>query len=116
MANFVNVSYLLNWDGMADTTKYIRISASQIGQMIRDGQIAIAWKSSADPNKEIVEDIIGCVSVELIRPSIGDLGLLTCHTAHRGAGVGQQLVEFAEDWARSLGAEEMQLEILIPDG
>ncbi|EHK25074.1 uncharacterized protein TRIVIDRAFT_143676 [Trichoderma virens Gv29-8] len=116
MAGFINRSYHSNYDGLVDTKKHIRTSASELSQKIRDHQIAIAWKPSSDPDKEIAEDIIGCVSIELIGPSMGNLGLLTCHLEHRGTRVGQQLMEFAESWARSLGAEEMQLEILVPDG
>ncbi|KAL7945053.1 hypothetical protein V8C42DRAFT_345465 [Trichoderma barbatum] len=116
MASFINHSYHSNYDGLVDTSKHTRTSASELSQKIRNHQIAIAWKSKSDLEKEIAEDIIGCVGVELIGPNTGNLTLLTCHLEHRGTRVAQQLMEFAEDWARGLGADEMQLEILVPDG
>lgn len=116
MTTFINRSYHSNYDGLVDTKKHIRTSASELSQKILSGQIAIAWKPSSDPDKEIAEDVIGCVSIELIGPDVTSLGLLTCHLEHRGTRIGQQLMEFAEDWAKRLGAEEMQLEILVPDG
>ncbi|KAL7957723.1 hypothetical protein V8C34DRAFT_285080 [Trichoderma compactum] len=116
MAGFINRSYNSNYDGLVNTKKHIRIYASQLSQKILSGQMAIAWKPSSDPDQEIAEDVIGCVSIELIGPGVASLGLLTCHLEHRGTRVGQQLIEFAENWAKRLGAEEMQLEVLVPDG
>ncbi|KAL7939390.1 hypothetical protein V8C35DRAFT_286516 [Trichoderma chlorosporum] len=116
MTGFINHSYHANYDGLVDTKKHIRISAPELSQKIRNRQIAIAWKPSSDPDKEMAQDVIGCVSIEVIEPKLASLGLLTCHLEHRGTRVGQQLMEFAEEWARILTAKEMQLEILVPDG
>lgn len=58
--------------------------------------------------------LIGCVRVQSIDASTGEFGMLVASPAHRGAGIGRELVAYAERWARSRGLATMQLELLVP--
>jgi ribosomal protein S18 acetylase RimI-like enzyme len=40
--------------------------------------------------------------------------MLVADPAHRGTGVGRELVRFAERWSRKQGLSTMQLEVLVP--
>jgi ribosomal protein S18 acetylase RimI-like enzyme len=40
--------------------------------------------------------------------------MLVADPAHRGQGVGRELVRFAERWSREQGSDTMQLEVLVP--
>jgi GNAT superfamily N-acetyltransferase len=40
--------------------------------------------------------------------------MLAVDPARRGAGIGRELVGFAERWAHDQGLERMQLELLVP--
>ncbi|PRY23877.1 acetyltransferase (GNAT) family protein [Pseudosporangium ferrugineum] len=82
-----------------------RTSEADLAGLIALGEIAVARLSG---------DLAGLVRVQQLSPTLGEFGLLVAATEHKGAGVGRELVRFAEDRARGLGLPGMQLELLVP--
>jgi GNAT superfamily N-acetyltransferase len=50
----------------------------------------------------------------LLDDQLGEFGMLVADPAHRGTGIGRDLVSFSEDWCRRQGRAVMQLELLAP--
>jgi N-acetylglutamate synthase-like GNAT family acetyltransferase len=73
--------------------------------LIATGQIAVARAG---------ERIVGAVRVQRLDTGEGELGMLVADPAHRGTGVGRELIRFAERWSRERGLGTMQLEVLVP--
>ena len=62
--------------------------------LIATGQIAVARAG---------ERIVGAVRVQRLDTGEGELGMLVADPAHRGTGVGRELIRFAERWSRERG-------------
>ncbi|GAA4556061.1 GNAT family N-acetyltransferase [Planotetraspora kaengkrachanensis] len=83
----------------------VRTTADEVGELIGAGQIAVA---------RLDGQIVGCVRVRSLDDGVGEFGMLAAHPAHRGTGVGRELVRFAERTSRARGIATMQLELLVP--
>jgi len=59
-------------------------------------------------------EIVGSVRIQRLDERTGEFGMLVADPAHRGVGVGRELVRFAERECRAAGARAMQLELLVP--
>jgi GNAT superfamily N-acetyltransferase len=104
LAELVNLSYAASekgmWlDGAARTTP------ADVAQLARDGKLAVA---------RLGERIVGCIRVEGIDEKAAEFGMLAADLEHRGAGIGRELVRFAEDRSRGAGFATMRLELLVP--
>ena len=82
-----------------------RTSAGEIVELTRAGQIAVA---------RVGDQVVGCVRVQRLDERTGEFGMLCADPAHRGIGIGRELVRFAEGNARADGVSAMQLELLEP--
>ncbi len=82
-----------------------RTTTDEMRQMIAAEEIAVAWDSG---------EVVGCVRIQQLEGGIGEFGMLVTDPSRRGGGVGRQLIDFAEDVARSRGSTIMQLELLQP--
>lgn len=58
--------------------------------------------------------VVGCVRVHRRSETMWGFGMLAAARDAHGTGVGRTLVAAAEQLARSAGAFEMQLELLVP--
>jgi GNAT superfamily N-acetyltransferase len=58
--------------------------------------------------------IVGCVRIQRLDEGTGEFGMLAADPAHRGVGVGRELVGFVERKCRADGLATMQLELLVP--
>jgi GNAT superfamily N-acetyltransferase len=85
-------------DGVQRTTPEV------MSELIAAEQIALA---RAD------QGIVGAVRFRRLDAGHSELGMLVADPAHRGRGVGRELVWFAERWSREQGLD-MQLEVLVP--
>jgi ribosomal protein S18 acetylase RimI-like enzyme len=104
LAALVNSVYALAEEGLwADGTP--RTTPERMAALIAAGQIAIAWAG---------ERIVGAVQIQRLDTGEGEFGMLVADPAHRGRGVGRELVRFAERWSREQGLDTMQLEVLVP--
>jgi len=104
VADLVNVVYAdaergLWQEGVERTT------AEQMGAIIRDGELAAA---------RLDGELVGAVRLQRLDADLGELGMLVASPERRGAGIGRELVAFAEQWAREQGLRRMQLELLVP--
>lgn len=122
-----------------------RTSTAKVADLIRGGEVAVAYRhdhpvqqqqqqsdlatSTQSPNsKEPIAIILGCVQITQHGPKLFEFGMLAVDPAIRGAGIGRQLVHFAESHARRLGIPSrkgnglrnssssfrMQLHLLVP--
>ena len=82
-----------------------RVTRSELADLIRAGEIAVARRSGV---------IVGCVRVQRLDEATGEFGMLTADPAHRGIGIGRELMRFAERRNRAQGVGTMQLELLVP--
>ena len=100
----VNRVYAVAEEGLwADGTP--RTTPAEMAGLIAAGQIAVARAK---------EQIVGAVRIQRLDTGEGELGMLVADPAHRGTGVGRELVRFAERWSREQGLDTMQLEVLVP--
>jgi GNAT superfamily N-acetyltransferase len=86
-------------DGSARTT------ADEVRELIGAGEIAVA---------RLGGEIVGCVRVRHLDGGVGEFGMLAADPAHRGMGIGRELVRFAERASRERGLAVMRLELLVP--
>jgi N-acetylglutamate synthase-like GNAT family acetyltransferase len=82
-----------------------RTTTTEIRELIAAEEIALARTGP---------QVVGCVRIQQLEDRVGEFGLLAAHPAHRGEGVGRELVRFAEALSRQRGLEIMQLELLAP--
>lgn len=110
---------------------YQRVSREEMQQIIRAGELAVAYlpappppkASSALPNHgsaKLDRRAIGCIRIRRLPGTdlpTGELGLLAIDPSCRGGGMGRDMVAFAESHCRSdLGLTVMRLELLVPVG
>ena len=104
LAALVNSVYAVAEEGLwADGTS--RTTPEEMAELIAAGQIAVA---RAD------EWIVGAVRVQRLDTGEAEFGMLVTDPAHRGKGVGRELIRFAERWSQERGLDRMQLEVLVP--
>lgn len=104
LAGLVNRVYAVAEEGLwADGAP--RTTPAEMAELIAAGQIAVARAE---------ERIVGAVRIQRLDSSEGELGMLVADPAHRGTGVGRELVRFAERWGSEQGLGTMQLEVLVP--
>jgi GNAT superfamily N-acetyltransferase len=82
-----------------------RTTTREVAELTRAGEIAVATLN---------ERVVGCVRVRRLEDGTGEFGMLAADPAHRGIGIGRDLVRFAEGKCRDEGATVMQLELLVP--
>jgi ribosomal protein S18 acetylase RimI-like enzyme len=82
-----------------------RTSAAEIVQLTRAGQIAVARMGG---------QVVGCVRLQRLDERTGEFGMLCADPAHRGIGIGRELVRFVERKSYADGVSAMQLELLVP--
>ncbi|MDA0632398.1 GNAT family N-acetyltransferase [Nonomuraea sp. MCN248] len=82
-----------------------RTSTEEMAALIGAGEIAVARLDGR---------IVGAVRVRRLESGEAEFGMLATDPAHRGAGIGSRLVDFAEQLGRERGAEVMRLELLAP--
>ena len=88
------------WQGSTDRT-----SAGEVAGFVRAGEIAVA---------RVDGDFAGSVRLQRLNETTGEFGMLAADPARRGAGIGRELVRFAERVSRDAGCRRMQLELLVP--
>ena len=82
-----------------------RVSTDAVAAIVANGEMAVA---------RLEGRIVGSVRVRTLDPQTGFLGLLAVEPAAQGAGVGSELIRFAEDVMRDAGATQMELRLLVP--
>ena len=104
LAGLVNRVYAAAEAGLwVDGTE--RTTPAQMAGLIAAGQIALARAQ---------EQIVGAVRVQRLDDDMGEFGMLVADPAHRGMGVGRELVRFAERWSQAQELDTMQLKVLVP--
>jgi GNAT superfamily N-acetyltransferase len=82
-----------------------RTTVAEIAGLVRDGQLAVARLDGR---------LAGCVRMRRLDDETSEFGMLAADARHRGAGVGRELVRFAERRSRDEGRGTMRLELLVP--
>jgi GNAT superfamily N-acetyltransferase len=82
-----------------------RIALKRVVEIVAAGEMAVAWADGR---------IVGSVRVRRLDETTGFFGLLAVDPADQGAGVGRELVRFAEELSRERGATHMELRLLVP--
>ena len=82
-----------------------RTSVGEIVELTAAGQLAVARMGG---------QVVGCVRLQRLDERTGELGMLCADPAHRGIGIGRELVGFVERKSYADGMDTMQLELLVP--
>ncbi|HEV2780455.1 MAG TPA: GNAT family N-acetyltransferase [Actinophytocola sp.] len=82
-----------------------RTSVEELAELTEAGQLAVARMDGL---------LAGCVRIQRLDDGAGEFGMLAADPRHRGIGIGRGLIDFAERTCRAAGADEMQLELLVP--
>jgi GNAT superfamily N-acetyltransferase len=106
IADLINEVYAVAEEGLW-TDGATRTTVGEVAELTRAGEIAVARRRGR---------IVGCVRVQRLDERTGEFGMLVADPACRGAGVGRELVRFAERKCRADGLGTMQLELLVPRG
>ena len=106
IAELTNEVYAVAEEGLW-TAGANRTTTDEIVELTRAGQMAVVCRSGR---------VVGSVRVQRLDDETGEFGMLAADPAHRGIGVGSELVRFAERKCRAEGARAMQLELLVPRG
>lgn len=107
LADLVNMVY---GDAESDLWKpntSSRTSAPEITDHIKKRELLIA---------RLDGKIVGVCKICNSAEGIGEFGMLAADPACRGVGIGRELVNGAENWAREAGYKTMRLELLTPCG
>ncbi len=104
IAELTNEVYAVAEDGLW-TAGATRTTPEEVVELTKAGEIAVARLSGR---------VVGCVRVQRLDDDTGELGMLVADPAHRGIGVGRELLLFAERRSRAEGVRSMQLELLVP--
>jgi ribosomal protein S18 acetylase RimI-like enzyme len=104
ITELTNQVYAVAEDGLW-TAGATRTTLDEVVELTRAGQIAVARLSGR---------VAGCVRVQRLDEGTGEFGMLAADPAHRGVGVGRELVRFAERKSSADGVRSMQLELLVP--
>jgi GNAT superfamily N-acetyltransferase len=105
IARLINQVYAVAEDGLW-IDGATRTTAAEVAELIRAGEIAVA---------RLRGRIVGCVRIQRLDEQTGEFGMLVADAAHRGVGIGRELVRFAERKC-SGGLSTVQLELLVPRG
>nr|BFE71361.1 hypothetical protein GCM10020092_046620 [Actinoplanes digitatis] len=60
------------------------------------------------------DGLAGVARLRRLPTGEGELGMLVAHPERRGAGIGRDLIGYAESWARAQGIVTMRMELLVP--
>jgi ribosomal protein S18 acetylase RimI-like enzyme len=104
IAEMTNVVYAVAEEGLW-TAGATRTTVDGIAALTRDGELVVA---------RLGDQVVGSVRVRQVDPDTGEFGMLAADPAHRGIGVGRELVRFAERTFREQGLRTMRLELLVP--
>jgi GNAT superfamily N-acetyltransferase len=106
IARLINEVYAVAEDGLW-IDGATRTTAAEVAELIRAGEIAVA---------RLRGRIVGCVRIQRLDEQTGEFGMLVADAAHRGVGIGRELVRFAERKCSAEGLSTVQLELLVPRG
>jgi GNAT superfamily N-acetyltransferase len=84
---------------------FTRTTATQVNEMIRAEEIAVATRHGR---------IVGSVRVHDVAADTSEAGLLVADPDQRDTGIGRALLDFVEDRSRERGLRTVQLELLVP--
>jgi GNAT superfamily N-acetyltransferase len=104
ITDLANAVYAVAEDGLW-TDGAVRTTADEVAELTEAGEIAVA---------RVDGQVVGCVRVQRFDERTGEFGMLAADPAHRGLGIGRELVRFAERKCRSEGLRTMRLELLVP--
>jgi ribosomal protein S18 acetylase RimI-like enzyme len=104
ITELTNQVYAVAEDGLW-TAGATRTTLDEVVELTRAGQIAVARLSGR---------VVGCVRIQRLEEGTGEFGMLAADPAHRGVGIGRELVRFSERKSHAEGVRSMQLELLVP--
>lgn len=106
LTRVINAAYAIGEAGLwiEGTT---RVVPGEIAEAVHSGGMLATTREGR---------LVGCAYVRPLDVGTADLGLVSAAPEHWGSGVGRELVQAAEELARSRGVTTMQLELLVPAG
>jgi ribosomal protein S18 acetylase RimI-like enzyme len=104
IAELTNEVYAVAEDGLW-TAGASRTTLDEVAELTRAGQIVVARLNGR---------VVGSVRVQRLDERTGEFGMLAADLAHRGVGIGRELVRFVERKGSAEGLRSMQLELLVP--
>jgi GNAT superfamily N-acetyltransferase len=104
VADLTNEVYAVAEDGLW-VDNATRTTVDEVTELTRAGEIAVA---------RLGDLIVGSVRIQRLDERTGEFGMLVADPAHRGLGVGRELIRFAEQKCLADGLRTMQLELLVP--
>ncbi|MDQ0577076.1 GNAT family N-acetyltransferase [Agromyces albus] len=104
LSHLVNGVYEVAEQGLWEPQS-ARTTAEEVASLLRSGEITAAFLDG---------ELVGCVRIHELSDRICEFGMLAAAPHRRGAGIGRELVRFAEAFAVEHGREIMQLELLVP--
>jgi GNAT superfamily N-acetyltransferase len=104
LTGLINEVYAVAEEGLWATGAK-RTNPDEVAGFVRAGQLAVARRGGR---------LVGCVRIHEVNDTTSEFGMLAADPAHRGLGVGRDLVRFAEHSVQNAGHDTMRLELLVP--
>jgi GNAT superfamily N-acetyltransferase len=104
IAELINAVYVVAEEGLW-IEGATRTTMEEVVRLVQAGEIVVARRDG---------EVVGCVRVQRLDDRAGEFGMLAADPAHRGGGIGGELIRFSEDKCRADGLTTMQLELLVP--
>lgn len=104
LVNMINAVYR-NAEDEIWQKEHQRVSLARLTEILEKQELLIATANN---------EIAGCIHLEPVSNNLYKFKMLTANPKYKGTGVGSKLVKFAEETAIKLGADTMQLELLVP--
>jgi GNAT superfamily N-acetyltransferase len=82
-----------------------RTTPAELAGLIRAQELAVARRGAR---------VVGCVHVYDVADGTDGFGMLVADPDARGSGIGNALLDFAEELGRARGQQTMRLELLVP--
>jgi hypothetical protein len=104
LTQIINAAYAAGEEGLwpPDTP---RVFDYEVKQMLDKEELLFAYRDG---------ELAGLVRVHALDERTAELGLLSA--VRLDSGVGRELIDLAEDWARERGLPRMRLQLLVPRG
>ncbi len=105
LVKLINDIYAAEEAGMWKETTSGRVVAAEVGVFLEKEQLFFAF---------VDDELVGSVKIDVIDDETLEFGMLVANPAYRGIGIGRELVNTVEQYARDQGFKKMMLELLTP--
>lgn len=104
ITNIINRVYTIAEEGLYHEGSE-RTTVDEVVKLTKNNEFAVA---------RLGEKIVGCIRIRRADQHTGEFGMLAVDKKYQENGIGQKLINFAEEKCHKENVHKMQLELLVP--